>query len=173
MKTLNLEAWEYLQKIKERKWTIVHDKSQRRWGNLVTNILESFNNTPREVRLMPMKAIINCTFEKIVEQYRKHNENATKCNTSLPLRLLRLFQSRDLIGQQYVITKFHHQEARYRVLSRLQTNEGGGNVLWNLMIEHALAVSGKCWDSHAPMQLLLVDRGAYHLILLCTRCTPL
>ncbi|KAK1430391.1 hypothetical protein QVD17_13094 [Tagetes erecta] len=128
MKTLNLEAWEYLKKIKERKWTIIHDKSQRRWGNLTTNISESFNNTLRGVRLMPIKAIINCTFEKTVEQYRKHNEIATNCNTSLPPRLWRLFQSRDLIGQQHVITEFDHQEARYRVLSRLQTNEGGGNV---------------------------------------------
>ncbi|KAK1409081.1 hypothetical protein QVD17_35606 [Tagetes erecta] len=77
---------------------------------------------------MPIKAIINCTFEKTVEQYRKHNEIATNCNTSLPPRLGRLFQSRDLIGQQHVITEFDHQEARYRVLSRLQTNEGGVNV---------------------------------------------
>ncbi|KAD3068429.1 hypothetical protein E3N88_36309 [Mikania micrantha] len=62
----NPEAWEYLKGIKESKWTLLKDKNHRRWGNMTTNISESFNNALGGIRLMPIKAIINCTFEKLV-----------------------------------------------------------------------------------------------------------
>ncbi|KAD4585227.1 hypothetical protein E3N88_22828 [Mikania micrantha] len=97
---LNEEAWQYLNNIEKSKWTVVFDERRRRWGNLTTNISESLNNVLRGARLLPIKACIDFTFQRDVAQYVKHTEIATSCTTALPPRM---------------------------VISRLQTNEDGGN----------------------------------------------
>ncbi|XP_022019386.1 uncharacterized protein LOC110919424 [Helianthus annuus] len=44
MKGILPEAWEYLEEIGESRWTLVHDRNNRCWGTLTTNISESFNH---------------------------------------------------------------------------------------------------------------------------------
>lgn len=127
MKRINPEAWDYLKEIPRNKWTLLRDHNNRRWGNLTTNMSECFNNVLRFARLMPIKACIDYTFQKDVFEYAKHAEMALKCNTALSPRMWKLFNERDLVGQEHTVTLFDHSDQRYRVTSRLQTNSAGGN----------------------------------------------
>jgi len=68
MKGINKEAWWYLKSIDTGKWTIFKDEGNRRWGNLTTNISESWNGCLREARFLPITALINYIFEKDVAQ---------------------------------------------------------------------------------------------------------
>ncbi|KAD6119519.1 hypothetical protein E3N88_10790 [Mikania micrantha] len=127
MRGISEEAWQYLNNIEKSKWTVVFDERRRRWGNLTTNISESLNNVLRGARLLPIKACIDFTFQRDVTQYVKHTEIAMSCNTALPPRMWRLFNHRDSRSREHQIFLFDLIEARYRVISRLQTNEDGGN----------------------------------------------
>jgi len=87
LKFANREAWNYLKNIDLSKWTIFYDEHNRRWGNLTTNISESWNGTLREARFLPIKALINYIFCKDVDHYAKHTEICNNCNTALPPRI--------------------------------------------------------------------------------------
>ncbi|XP_076895651.1 uncharacterized protein LOC143548336 [Bidens hawaiensis] len=127
MSRLNPKAWEYLKSINEDKWTIVKYKNNRRWGNLTTNISESFNNALGGIRLMPIKAIINCAFEKSVEQWLKNTEIAYNCNTRLPPRTWTWFEKRDARSREHQLKEFDYRQGKYKVVSKIQPNYAGGN----------------------------------------------
>ena len=98
-----------------------------RWGNLTTNIAKSLNNALRGSRLLPIKALIDFTFNKVVQHFRKHMEIASNCQTPLPPRMWHPFNSRDRYAQQHIISEFGYTTGVYRVVSRVQTNDVGGN----------------------------------------------
>ncbi|KAD3338467.1 hypothetical protein E3N88_33988 [Mikania micrantha] len=177
LSSLNPQAWEYLKGIKESKWTLLNDKNHRRWGNLTTNISESFNNTLRGVRLMPIKAIIDCTFNKAVEHFRRNTDIIENCDTLLPPRIWRLFNTRDLRSQEHMVTEFDYRRGRYRVVSKIQRNESGGNDYtieylngtcscgkWQIQrfpCSHALAVCRQRGDSPQSIINELYTMAAY------------
>ncbi|KAI3823140.1 hypothetical protein L1987_04572 [Smallanthus sonchifolius] len=127
MKKINPEAWEYLKQIGFNKWTLMHDEKDSRWGNLTTNISESLNNALRGARVLPIKACIDYTFNKVVQQFRNHTDIAKHCKTSLPPRVWHTFDERDNRGQDHTVTEFNEEEGWYRVTSMMQTNQDGDN----------------------------------------------
>ncbi|KAD3337882.1 hypothetical protein E3N88_33403 [Mikania micrantha] len=173
----NPEAWEYLRNIKESKWTLLKDKNYRRWGNMTTNISESFNNALGGIRLMPIKAIINCTFEKSVEHFLKNTEIAWNCQTRLPPRTWRWFEKRDLKSREHRIIEFDFRRGRYKVVSKIQTNSTGGNDYtveyldkkctcgkWQMQrfpCSHAIAVCHNRGDPPETIVHELYTTGAY------------
>ncbi|KAD4889160.1 hypothetical protein E3N88_21233 [Mikania micrantha] len=124
LSNLNPQAWEYLKGIKESKWTLLNDKNHCRWGNLTTNISESFNNTLRGIRLMPIKAIIECTFNKAVEHFRRNTDIIENCDTLLPPRIWRLFNTRDLRSQEHMVTEFDYRVVDYNQMDPRPQNFG-------------------------------------------------
>ncbi|KAD6120287.1 hypothetical protein E3N88_11558 [Mikania micrantha] len=127
LRSINEEAWQYLLNIEKQQWTLLFDSGRRRWGTLTTNISESMNNVLRDARLLPIKACIDFTFQKDVSQYVKHAEIANNCNTALPPRMWRVFNNRDRRAQDHEVFLYDHLEARYRVTSKMETNDDGGN----------------------------------------------
>ncbi|KAI3805640.1 hypothetical protein L1987_28200 [Smallanthus sonchifolius] len=127
MKIINEDAWLYLNNIPKTHWTLRYDRGHRRWGNLTTNISESLNNALRDARLLPIKACIDYTFQKDVSQYVKHTEIAINCQTALPPRMWSVFNNRDRRAQDHRVFKYDHVEETYRVTSRMETNDYGGN----------------------------------------------
>ncbi|KAD4887967.1 hypothetical protein E3N88_20040 [Mikania micrantha] len=127
LRSINEEAWQYLLNIEKRQWTLLFDSGRRRWGTLTTNISESMNNVLRDARLLPIKACIDFTFQKDVSQYVKHAEIANNCNTALPPRMWRVFNNFDRRAQDHKVFLYDHLEARYRVTSKMETNDDGGN----------------------------------------------
>ncbi|KAJ9565830.1 hypothetical protein OSB04_001796 [Centaurea solstitialis] len=122
IKEINIDAWEYLKEIGVSNWTLLHDKRNRRWGNLTTNIAESFNNVLRGARVLPIMALIDFTFNKAVQHFRKHMEIASNCPTALPPRMWEQFNKRDRYAQGHTITEFDYTNSVYRVVSRMQND---------------------------------------------------
>jgi hypothetical protein len=127
MRDQSEEAWNYLKNIRLDKWTIVHDDGHRRWGNLTTNISESMNNALRGCRLLPIKAIIQHTFDKTVQHFRKHREIAVSCNTGLPPRIWGTFNLSSARAREHTVAEFSRDRGIYKVTSRLHPNNDGGN----------------------------------------------
>ncbi|XP_022031480.1 uncharacterized protein LOC110932455 [Helianthus annuus] len=127
MKGILPEAWEYLEEIGEDRWTLVHDRNNRRWGTLTTNISESFNHALKGIRMMPIKAIIERTFDKTVEHFLMNNQVAHNCRTRLAPYRYEWYQIRYQNSRHHRLQEYSYVSGRYRVISKIQTNECGGN----------------------------------------------
>ncbi|KAJ0470764.1 putative transcription factor interactor and regulator CCHC(Zn) family [Helianthus annuus] len=163
MKGIKPEAWEYLEEIGEDRWTLVHDRNNRRWGTLTTNISESFNHALKGIRMMPIKAIIERTFDKTVEHFLMNNQVAHNCRTRLAPYRYEWYQIRYQNSRHHRLQEYSYVSGRYRVISKIQTNECGGNDYtveyyketctcgkWQMQrfpCSHAIAVSQNRGDS--------------------------
>ncbi|KAL4566685.1 hypothetical protein LXL04_030806 [Taraxacum kok-saghyz] len=127
IKEINLEAWEYLKQIKRSQWCLLYD-NHHRWGFLTTNISESMNHALRGARQLPIRACIDLTFNRTVQLFRKHSDIAMNCNTPLPSRMWRLFGKRDIHAQSHNLSEFDYNEGVYRIVTKLQISETGGNT---------------------------------------------
>ncbi|XP_022004308.1 uncharacterized protein LOC110901845 [Helianthus annuus] len=164
MQMLNQGAWNYLNDIDKSKWTIVHDRGNRRWGNITTNISESMNNVLREARLLPVKSLIHYTFTKDVSEYARHAQMAQSCNTPLPPQIWSRFNKLHSVAMQHEVSVYDVIEGRYAVVSREETNDDGGNEYtveyrrsrcscgkWQMLrfpCSHAIAIC--CWRGEQP-----------------------
>ncbi|KAK1414814.1 hypothetical protein QVD17_30573 [Tagetes erecta] len=122
----NKEAWRYLQGIEESKWTLLYDRGNRRWGNLTTNISESMNNVLRGVRLLPIRALMEYTFKRDVEQYAKHYQMGIDCMTAFPGRMWGLFHAREIRARQHRVYTYSARDQRYMVETNQQTSDESG-----------------------------------------------
>ncbi|KAI3779089.1 hypothetical protein L2E82_08571 [Cichorium intybus] len=127
IKSINPEAWQYLRQIHKSQWCLLYDANHR-WGFLTTNISESMNNALRGARQLPIRACIDLTFNRTVQLFRKHSANAMNCNTPLPSRMWRLFHKRETRAQSHSLTEFDYNEGVYRIVTKFQINEKGGNT---------------------------------------------
>ncbi|KAD4384749.1 hypothetical protein E3N88_24917 [Mikania micrantha] len=127
MTSINAEAWEYLKGIKESKWTLLKDKNHRRWGNMTTNISESFNNALGGLGLCPSRPLSIAPLRNQCNIFLKNTEIAWNCQTRLPPRTWRWFEKRDVNSGEHRIMEFDFRRGRYKVVSKIQTNSTGGN----------------------------------------------
>ncbi|XP_076885053.1 uncharacterized protein LOC143534454 [Bidens hawaiensis] len=127
MKSIKPEAWEYLEEIGEKRWTLLKDTNNRRRGILTTNISESFNYALKGIRLIPIKAIIECTFDKTVEHFLMNNQVAHNCNTRLAPCRFEWYQTRYRNCRHHRLQEYNYVNGRYRIISKVQTIESGGN----------------------------------------------
>lgn len=127
IKTINLEAWRYLEQIDKSQWCLLFD-DDRRWGCLTTNISKTMNNALRGARQLPIKACIDLTFNRTVQLFRKLSEIAMNCNTPLPSRMLRIFVKLDTHAQNHTLSEFEFNEGVYRIDTKLGINGSGGNT---------------------------------------------
>ena len=135
IKGINLEAWQYLKQIDKSQWCLLYDED-RRWGFLTTNISESMNNALRGARQLPIRACIDLTFNRTVQLFRKHSENAMKCNTPLPSRMWRLFLKRETHAQSHNLSGFDNNEGVYRIVTKARINDTGGNTHTVRYLQH-------------------------------------
>ncbi|KAL4575286.1 hypothetical protein LXL04_022128 [Taraxacum kok-saghyz] len=136
IKEINLEAWEYLKQIKRSQWCLLYD-NHHRWGFLTTNISESMNHALRGARQLPIRACIDLTFNRTVQLFRKHSDIAMNYNTPLPSRMWRLFGKRDIHAQSHNLSDFDYNEGVYRIVTKLQISETGGNTHDVQYFQHA------------------------------------
>ncbi|XP_076928000.1 uncharacterized protein LOC143591788 [Bidens hawaiensis] len=127
MRSIDQKAWDYLHAIEGSKWIVYHDEGHRRWGNLTKNSFESFNNALRGARMLSIKACIEYTFNKAIQQFQKHTEIARSCITALPPRVWDTYTERELHAQGHTVVEFNYDKGEYKVTSRLHANEHSGN----------------------------------------------
>ncbi|KAI5657038.1 hypothetical protein M9H77_25831 [Catharanthus roseus] len=71
----NVDAYIYLMKLDAEKWTLLHDGSHRH-GIMTTNISEALNSVLKNARVLPLKALVELIFNKLVKYFHQHCEEA-------------------------------------------------------------------------------------------------
>ncbi|GJZ82169.1 uncharacterized protein Tco_0647163 [Tanacetum coccineum] len=115
--------WRYLMQIDKSKWCIAFDDCVR-WDFQTTNASESFNNVLRGARLLPIKALINLTFNRTVNTFQKYSSVAQNRKTPLAPTPWRIFKKNDTHAQSHRLQEFDNR----KVMTRRQINGSGGNV---------------------------------------------
>jgi MULE transposase domain/SWIM zinc finger len=72
----------YLRGIDPTMWTLYEDGGWR-WGMSTTNISESFNHSLKGARHLPIRAMVECTLEKVLRIFRRDRERIRNCETAL------------------------------------------------------------------------------------------
>ncbi|KAI5672609.1 hypothetical protein M9H77_12973 [Catharanthus roseus] len=73
----NVDAYIFLMKIDAEKWTLFHDGGDRH-GIMATNISEALNSVLKKARVLPLKALVELIFNKLVR------ENGSRTDTYVP-----------------------------------------------------------------------------------------
>ena len=68
IENLNPEAVQWLRKIPLDKWTCAHDDG-RRYGMMTTNLSECFNGVLKNARFLPITALVQLTFFRLVSYF--------------------------------------------------------------------------------------------------------
>ena len=69
-------AWHWIKALPIKKWALAHDEG-RRYGEMTTNISESFNGVLRAARFLPLTACAQVIFFRVVALFYENNDNAT------------------------------------------------------------------------------------------------
>ncbi|XP_071687744.1 uncharacterized protein [Rutidosis leptorrhynchoides] len=125
IKTLNEEAWDYLEEDDIHKWTLYRE-NDRRWANLTTNIAESLNNVLHHAHMMPVKACIDYTFHYTREHFNMQETTSHEWHAPLSKTMWVQFQDRDKLGSSYTVTCYDFETGMYKVQSIYQRNDDGG-----------------------------------------------
>ncbi|KAI5676333.1 hypothetical protein M9H77_07283 [Catharanthus roseus] len=96
IKKRNVDSYIYLVKIDPEKWTLLHDGGHRH-GIMTTNISKVLNSVLKKVRVLPLKALVELIFNKLVscEKWQTYTlpyshalavcrENGTRADTYVP-----------------------------------------------------------------------------------------
>ncbi|KAI5649249.1 hypothetical protein M9H77_35254 [Catharanthus roseus] len=74
----NIYAYIYLMKLDPEKWTLLHDGGHRH-GIMTTNISEALNSVLKKARVLPLKALVELIFNKLVKYFHQRREEAENC----------------------------------------------------------------------------------------------
>ncbi|KAI5661908.1 hypothetical protein M9H77_21231 [Catharanthus roseus] len=73
-------------KLDAEKWTLLHDGGHRH-GIMTTNISEALNGVLKKARVLPLKALVELIFNKLVKYFHQHREEAENCVHPFPTRI--------------------------------------------------------------------------------------
>ena len=74
IKRLNVRAYEWLHKISLEKWTLTYDEGGARYGQMTTNLLESFNGVLKGIRSFPIIGLAKSVWYKLVGYFARRRE---------------------------------------------------------------------------------------------------
>jgi hypothetical protein len=124
----------YLRDTPLPKWALSHDVGGRRFGMMTTNISEVYNNVLKGARGLPVAAILELTFYRSVEYFRKRRiiVNALHANGTVWVEeiLVHLERKREKTNQHHV-RPFHDELEIFQVIttcSRVGNTRKGGRT---------------------------------------------
>ncbi|KAI5677002.1 hypothetical protein M9H77_07952 [Catharanthus roseus] len=96
----NVDAYIYLMKLDAEKWTLLHDGGHRH-GIMTTNISEALNSVLKKARVLPLKALVELIFNKLVKYFHQHREEAENCVRLFPTRIFDEFLQIELKSREH------------------------------------------------------------------------
>ncbi|XP_049410736.1 uncharacterized protein LOC125873962 [Solanum stenotomum] len=132
IKTLNAEAFKWLNDLPLEKWTMYVDNGHR-WGSLTTNVTESYNGVLKKARGIPVLAMVrmilvasNCT-RKCTRSHNKANALLEQ-NKSWPLSVEKRFNKNWRKAQARIgMMNYSTTSVVFEILT-FAHNGKGGNV---------------------------------------------
>ncbi|KAI5657647.1 hypothetical protein M9H77_26440 [Catharanthus roseus] len=141
----NVDAYIYLMKLDAKKWILLHDGGHRH-GIMITNISEALNSVLKKARVLPLKALVELIFNKLVKYFHQHREEAENCVHPFPTRIFDKFLRIELKSREYKVTTYNPQEGIYMVRSPIQVS-GTGNNVYTLRLNNKFCNCGK-WQTY-------------------------
>ncbi|KAI5654703.1 hypothetical protein M9H77_31890 [Catharanthus roseus] len=115
----NVDAYIYLMKLDLEKWTLLHDGGHRH-GIMTTNISEALNSVLKKARILPLKALVELTFNKLVKYFHQHCEEAENCLHPFPIRIFDKFLRIERKLREHKVTTYNPREGIYMVKSPIR-----------------------------------------------------
>ena len=122
----NRGALGYLLSIDLTKWTL-KEGGNVRWGNLTTNISESYNNALKGTRFLPIRALVDATLKKMVKIYREEYVKSRQCKTPLPPILWPTYVAMDRRAARHTVDAYDSSGQMFKVRTHVRTSGKGGN----------------------------------------------
>ncbi|KAI5666462.1 hypothetical protein M9H77_16315 [Catharanthus roseus] len=73
-------------KLDAEKWTLLHDGGHRH-GIMTTNIFEELNSVLKKATVLPLIALVELIFNKLVKYFHQQHEEAENCVHPFPTRI--------------------------------------------------------------------------------------
>ncbi|KAI5682607.1 hypothetical protein M9H77_03835 [Catharanthus roseus] len=105
----NVDAYIYLMKIGAEKWILLHD-GEHRHGIMTTNISEALNSVLKKARVLPLKALVELIFNKLVRYFHQHREEAQNCVHPFPTQIFDKFRRIESKSRKYKVTTYNRRE---------------------------------------------------------------
>ncbi|KAI5678089.1 hypothetical protein M9H77_09039 [Catharanthus roseus] len=84
---------------------------------MTTNISEALNNVLKKARVLPLKALVELIFNKLVKYFHQHREEAENCVHPFPTRIFDEFLQIEMKSRECKVTTYNPQEGIYMVKS--------------------------------------------------------
>ncbi|KAD5507576.1 hypothetical protein E3N88_15279 [Mikania micrantha] len=101
------------------------------------------NNVLRGARMLPIKALIEYSFKREVEQYAIHYTTAYNCSTDFPHRMWTLFHTREIRARQHRVYPYSARHQRFMVETPLQTSDEFGYSPYTVEFKEKTCSCGK------------------------------
>ncbi|KAI5657449.1 hypothetical protein M9H77_26242 [Catharanthus roseus] len=102
----NVDAYIYLMKLDTEKWTLLHDGGHRH-GIMTTNISKALNSVLKKARVLPLKALVELIFNKLVKYFHQHREEFENCVHLFPTRIFDKFLRIEMKSEEHKVTTYN------------------------------------------------------------------
>ncbi|KAL0319777.1 UNVERIFIED_CONTAM: hypothetical protein Sradi_5239200 [Sesamum radiatum] len=126
IKSQNIAAFEFLDKINKEKWTASHDGGWRT-GILTTNMSECINGVFKGARRLPLTAIVEITLVRTVNYFvtRERRSHAMVANgqlwTDFAYKMFNQWHQKSI---DHTVTKYNHRQQSASVVTKRQSGFG-------------------------------------------------
>ncbi|XP_012834091.1 PREDICTED: uncharacterized protein LOC105954952 [Erythranthe guttata] len=126
----NPNALRYLMNMDREKWTLAHDGGSRR-GQLTTNLSESINGALKGARKLPVTAIVDFTFHRVVKHFINRVAKGNKWEqlgqrwAEFPLKKFKLWEEH---STTHYMRRFNTRNYAGEVFTRAKPQGGGGKT---------------------------------------------
>ncbi|KAL0303571.1 UNVERIFIED_CONTAM: hypothetical protein Sradi_6225200 [Sesamum radiatum] len=126
IKSQNVAAFEFLDKINKKKWTASHDGGWRT-GILTTNMSECINGVLKGARRLPLTAIVEITLARTVNYFvtRERRSHAMVANgqlwTDFAYKMFNQWHQKSI---DHTVTKYNHRQQSASVVTKRQSGFG-------------------------------------------------
>ncbi|KAL0345621.1 UNVERIFIED_CONTAM: hypothetical protein Sradi_4393400 [Sesamum radiatum] len=123
IKSQNIAAFEFLDKINKEKWTASHDGGWRT-GILTTNMSECINGVLKGARRLPLTAIVEITLVRTVNYFvtRERRSHAMVANgqlwTDFAYKMFNQWHQKSI---DHTVTKYNHRQQSASVVTKRQS----------------------------------------------------
>ncbi|KAI5673581.1 hypothetical protein M9H77_13945 [Catharanthus roseus] len=121
----NVDAYIYLMKLDPEKWTLLHDGGHRH-GIMTINISNALNSVLKKARVLPLKALFELIFNKLVKYFHQHRKEAENYVHPFPTQIFDKFLRIEMKSREHkVILKIREKEYTW---SNLRSEENGSRA---------------------------------------------
>ncbi|XP_045801383.1 uncharacterized protein LOC123895190 [Trifolium pratense] len=159
----SVEALNWVDKIPKEKWTQAYDGG-RRWGHMTSNLVEAMNSVYKEIRSLPITALVKGTYSKTATLFGTRGMDAMAVLASGQVYSVP-FQKRltDAMTKAHSHVVTRHDRQRFAVKETEDPREGRPKDTFKVHLEEKWCDCGKFQALHLPCSHVIAACFHAHL----------